>query len=273
MTFKISIVTATLNRAEFLPRCIESVAAQSHPDKEHIVIDGGSTDGTVELLTDYARRYPHLRFISEKDNGLSQAFNRGLALATGDVIGVIGDDDFYQPGALEVVAQEFACHPEAGLVSGSCAHSRNDGSIWLTQQASFSSRRDLIEWWRYWGNAVVIPAPSTFIRRRVIEAVGGFEEADRYAMDYHHWIKSTEKFRVTTVDRLFATFRNDEGTISFSRNRQQQAEMLAISKRYWGSPLGPDFYRFLFSYWRYYKCRDLRGRVKRKLRRVLAFRR
>src|ERR1041384_4730057 len=104
MTLKISVVTATLNRREFLPRCIEGVARQSHPDKEHVIIDGGSTDGTVEFLKSVAEKYPHIKWISEKDNGVSSALNKGLALASGDIIGVNGDDDFYKPGTFDIIA-------------------------------------------------------------------------------------------------------------------------------------------------------------------------
>src|SRR5687767_3497055 len=91
---RISIITATLNRREFLPRCIEAVARQSYPNKEHVIVDGGSTDGTVEILESYAKKYSHIKWISEPDNGISSALNKGMGIATGQIIGVNGDDDF-----------------------------------------------------------------------------------------------------------------------------------------------------------------------------------
>ena len=249
MSFKISIITATRNRRDYLPRCIESVANQSHPHKEHIIIDGGSTDGTVEVIESYAAKYPHIRWISERDDGISDAFNKGLALATGDAVGIIGDDDLYLPGALAIVAAEFERDAEAGMVAGGCEIVREDGSVWMRQRASFTSRADLIRCWKYWGNRVTLPAPSTFIRKRVIDTVGGFDTADRYAMDYRHWIKITEKFpQIRIVDQVLARFRYDEGTISSSSAKAQWDETLAISREYWGARTDANYYRMALAY-------------------------
>lgn len=256
---KISIVTATFNRKEFLPRCIEGVANQSYPLKEHLIIDGGSTDGTVELLKSYAEKYPHIKWISEKDNGISNAMNKGLAMATGDAVGVIGDDDSYLPDAFAVVAAEFSADHEAGLVAGGCDFMRNDGSVWMSQKASFTSRRDLIQCWRTWGSTVTLPAPSTFIRKTAIDLVGGFHETDRYAMDYRHWIEITDKFpKVKTVDVVLARFRCDHGNVSFSSNAEQWSETIRISKEYWGPKWTPTYYQMLWSYLYHYKWADLR---------------
>jgi len=255
MKSKFSIVTATLNRHDYLPRCIEGVAGQNYPDKEHLIIDGGSSDGTIELLQDYQKKYPHIKWISEPDNGISSALNKGLAMATGEIIGVNGDDDFYEPGALDLVAREFDQDPSVGVVSGNCDHIRNDGTVWFTVKAGFTNRRDLIEYWRHWGRSTFLPAPSTFFRKVVVDTVGGFDEADRYAMDYHHWIKITEKFSVKTIDQVLAKFRCDEGTISFSRNAEQLAEAYSISSRYWGSKFSGSYYRMAFSYFEYHKLR------------------
>jgi glycosyltransferase involved in cell wall biosynthesis len=247
---KISIVTATLNRKDYLPRCIEGVAGQSYLNKEHIIVDGGSNDGTVELLKSYAQKYSHVRWLSEKDNGISSALNKAMAMASGEIIGVNGDDDFYVPGVFEIVAAEFERDPGLGVVAGNCDHINNDNELMMTGKAGFTSRRDLIEFWRHWGRAVFLPAPSTFFRKDVVARVGGFDEADRYAMDYHHWIKITKEFRVKAIDRVFAKFRCDEGTVSFSRNREQLAEMYEISQKYWGSKASLSYYRMFFSYFR-----------------------
>jgi glycosyltransferase involved in cell wall biosynthesis len=257
MALKISIITATFNRKNFLPRCIEGVARQSYPLKEHIIIDGGSTDGTITLLKTYAKKYPHIKWISEKDNGISSALNKGLAMATGDVIGVNGDDDFYEPGAFEIVATEFQKNTSVGVISGNCQHIRNDGTCFLTSKAAFTNRRDLIEYWRDWASTSFLPAPSTFFRKNVVDLVGGFDEADRYAMDYHHWIKITEKFDVKLVDKVLANFRDDEGTITHSQKQKQLAEAYAISKRYWGSKSSFSYYRMAYSYYEYHKLSPL----------------
>ena len=249
MSFKISIITATRNRRAYLPRCIESVVSQSHPHKEHIIIDGGSTDGTLDIIESYAAKHPYIRWISEKDDGISDALNKGLALATGDAIGIIGDDDCYLPEALAIAAAEFERDAEAGMVAGGCEVVREDGSVWMRQQASFTNRDDLIRCWKYWGNRVTLPAPSTFIRKRVIDTVGGFDTADRYAMDYRHWIKITEQFpHVKIVDQMLARFRFDEGTISSSSAQAQWDETLAISREFWGATASLSYYRMALAY-------------------------
>lgn len=260
---KISVITATMNRRDFLPRCIESIAAQNYPNKEHIIVDGGSTDGSVKVIQEYAAKYQHIHWISEKDDGLSQAFNKGLALVTGDIIGVLGDDDYYLPGALERVAAEFNDYPHAGIVSGSCDQVHNDGSLWISLKACFTSHDELIQCWRYWGRPVMLPAPSSFIARQAFHDVGGFDESDKYAMDYRQWIKITGKFPVQTIDQTLAVFRCDEGTISFSANRKQWAETLAISRDYWGRPFSRSWIRFVFSYLRYYQWQRILNKLNR----------
>src|SRR5258708_7505317 len=149
MNFKLTAVTATLNRETFLPRCIESVASQSYPHKEHIIIDGGSDDGTISLLKSYAEKYPHIRWRSEKDSGISSALNKGLAMATGDAIGVIGDDDFYVPEAFSIIASEFERAADVSVVAGNIDIIGNDNLLKSTQRASYTNRRDLIQCWRH----------------------------------------------------------------------------------------------------------------------------
>jgi glycosyltransferase involved in cell wall biosynthesis len=266
MSIKISIVTATFNRKHYLPRCLDGVGQQTYPHKEHIIIDGGSTDGTIEFLADYARKFPHVRWISEPDNGISSALNKGLALAQGDVIGVNGDDDFYEPGAFAAVAKAFEQNPTVGIVSGNCNRVRNDDTLAGVLTAGFTRRRELIEYWNHWCEDVMLPAPSTFFKKEVIGVVGGFDENDRYAMDYHHWIKITEKFKVKIIDQTLANFRIDEGSVSFSQGQAQLDEVYRISRKYWGSLVNPDFYLLSFSYFKHFKWPPLRDRIRNSIK-------
>lgn len=114
MTPHISIVTPCLNRAGMIADAVESVLAQGFERFEHIVIDGGSTDGTLDVL----RRYPHLRVVSEPDKGIYDGLNKGLALAGGDIIGHLNSDDVYEPGAFAAVVEAFAADPALEQVSG-----------------------------------------------------------------------------------------------------------------------------------------------------------
>src|SRR5207302_1511508 len=108
--------------------------------------------------------------------------------------GIIGDDDSYAPEVFAIVAAEFEKSETLAIVTGNCEFVDNNGQVTATQRAGFTSRHDLIQCWRYWGKRVAIAAPSTFIRKSVIDKIGGFEESDRYAMDYRHWINITERF-------------------------------------------------------------------------------
>jgi glycosyltransferase involved in cell wall biosynthesis len=113
---KISIITASFNRKEFIGAAIESVLAQKYSAFEHWVIDGGSSDGTLELL----KQYPHLKVHSEPDRGVYDAWNKGIERATGDFITILNSDDVYAPGAFHSCAQMIANSPSAPVISGGC---------------------------------------------------------------------------------------------------------------------------------------------------------
>jgi glycosyltransferase involved in cell wall biosynthesis len=120
---KISILTPAFNAGQYLERAIQSVLDQQDPDFEHIVVDGGSSDGTQETL----RRHGHVRWISESDRGQSHAMNKAYALSSGDLIAFLNADDWYEPGVFAHVRAQFEEHPEAGLVIGNL-YDRRDGS-------------------------------------------------------------------------------------------------------------------------------------------------
>ena len=111
---KISVITATLNRKEFIGAAIQSVVAQNYPDFEHWIIDGGSSDGTLKLL----KQYPHLRVLSESDCGVYDAWNKGIERASGDMVSILNSDDVYAPGAFHCCANIVATVPSVQVVSG-----------------------------------------------------------------------------------------------------------------------------------------------------------
>jgi glycosyltransferase involved in cell wall biosynthesis len=112
---KFTIITPSLNRAGMIETAIQSVLDQNYPEIEHIIMDGGSTDGTLVVL----KKYPHLRVVSEPDGGMYDAINKGLKLATGDFIGFLNTDDFYAEGAIQTAASIFAGDPEMDTLWGS----------------------------------------------------------------------------------------------------------------------------------------------------------
>src|SRR5579859_4115740 len=116
----LSVVTPVLNGEQFIEACIRSVAAQNYPALEHIVVDGLSSDRTCAIMQDLGREYPHLRLISERDQGQSDALNKGIRAARGEYIGILNVDDFYAPGTLLRVGDLIGSLPGPRLLVGNC---------------------------------------------------------------------------------------------------------------------------------------------------------
>lgn len=199
---KISIVTATFNSARTLPDCLDSVRRQTHPGIEHVVIDGGSTDGTRELLQ--SRRADFGVLVSEPDRGIYDALNKGWRLASGDVVGFLHSDDLY-PAAdvLEQVASAFA-DPAVHAVYGDLDYvGRDDTSRVIRRwRAGDFGPRSLRRGW-------MPPHPALFVRRSVYEQIGGFDLRFRISADYHSVLRmfSLPGFRAVYVPRVLVTMR------------------------------------------------------------------
>lgn len=222
----ISIVTPCLNARTTISETLASVRSQDFAAVEHIVIDGGSTDGTIELLAED----PRVRWISEPDRGLSHAFNKGVAMATGDVIGWLNADDVYLPGALEAVAEAFAAEPDREWATGRCAIIDATGAQIrapvVTYKSLFLRRYSL-------GLHLVqnfVAAPSTFVLRSVLDELGGLDERFKYSMDYDLWLKLGRRGPPARVDGTVAAFRMGEGSLSMS-GFERQFEEHALNAR------------------------------------------
>ena len=172
---KISIITITFNAAKYLEQTLASVADQKYPNLEYIVVDGGSTDNTLEIVQ--AHKGLITRWISEPDNGISDAFNKGIRMTTGEVIGIINADDYYHPGALATLAKEVRVHPDHDLYYGDAIHEQFDGSgIFHFRPMQDVSR---CVWKR-----MPVSHPATFVRKSAYEKFGLFDTRFRLAMDY-----------------------------------------------------------------------------------------
>lgn len=174
---RFSIVTPSYQQAAFLERTLESVAAQGWPDVEHIVVDGGSTDGSAEILERWSSRLHW--WVSEPDNGQSHAINKGLAHATGDIVAYINSDDFYLPGAFAAAAAVFERDPSARWVAGACRYEFPDGSLHTVWRPTLPvGPRGL--WVR---DTWYVPQTSSFWRRDVFEQLGVFRDDLHFTMD------------------------------------------------------------------------------------------
>lgn len=221
----ISIVTPCLNASATITKALDSVAQQGHP-VEHIVVDGGSTDGTIELVAQRA----DVTWISEPDSGLSDAVNKGIALASGDLIGWLNADDWYLPGAFDAVLSAAHTRPEAPWITGQCVIVDEDGkeirrgvsrykNFWL-RHYSFS---------RYLTNNF-ISCPATFIRSEAYRSAGGYDLDHQYSMDYDMFLRVARLGDPAIVHRPLATFSMVEGTKSMSGFETQFREHFQIAR-------------------------------------------
>jgi glycosyltransferase involved in cell wall biosynthesis len=204
---RISIVTPTYQQASTIRETIESVLGQDHADLEYWVLDAGSTDGTVEIL----RSYEHdarFHWISEPDQGQSDAINKGLARCTGEIFNWINSDDYLEPGALRRVAETFEKFPRAEIVSGWTAEFRDKfpAEEWFNKiqlQLRETTEQSI--------PVGVFCQPSTFWRTEIVRALGGIDRSLHYVMDWNLWVRYLARYgqqNVVRMDDLLAHFRH-----------------------------------------------------------------
>jgi glycosyltransferase involved in cell wall biosynthesis len=230
-----SIVTPCLNGEATIAQALESVRAQEYGDVEHIVVDGGSTDATMEIV---AAAGPQVRAISEPDNGLSDAMNKGVAMARNDVIGWLNADDLYLPGALRRVADAFERHPQAIWATGHCLIIDGDGRE--IRRGVTRYKNALLRRWSFqlFLTQNFVSSPATFVRRDALLDLGGFEERFRYSMDYDLWLKLGRRAAPIVIEAPIACFRMVEGSLSMTGfERQFHEHMLNAREHGRGHPL------------------------------------
>ena len=182
---RVSIITACLNRHTALPTALESVRVQTHADVEHVIVDGGSTDGTVNLICGWAVKVgPRVRWISEPDQGLYDALNKGIRMATGEIVGVLHADDFYaDPDVLSKVAALF----ESSGTDVVYADVRFVSAADLTRKIRYISGRHFRPWMMRYG--FMPPHPSIFCRRALFEKLGYYRTDYRISADHELMIR------------------------------------------------------------------------------------
>lgn len=196
----VSIITPSYNHERFIKQTIESILMQDYPNIEHIVVDGGSTDGTLSILQSYARLGNRFRFVSEKDRGQSHAINKGLAMAKGEIIGWLNSDDTYQPGAVRKAVHALQQHTECGMVQGKCYTINEHSHVTSALQATPADYSKLY-------HGCVICQPAAFIRKSIFEQVGGVDEGLNFCMDYDLWIRIAKHHSIAYVDDFLANAR------------------------------------------------------------------
>ncbi|MCK4664382.1 MAG: glycosyltransferase [Bacteroidales bacterium] len=222
MTLKISIITPTFNAEKYLEDTIKSVQMQEYTNVEHIVVDGGSTDSTIEIL----KKYSHLKWVSEKDNGQSDAMNKGFALSSGDIIGYLNADDYYNPNVFNTIIRYF--NKGAFFVQGKIKVEREDKSFTINNaQTTFQG---LIRHWE--PNAFCVNPVGYFYRREVQQKVGGFDVNNHFSMDLQFLIGIAKLYSITKIneDIILGVFRYYEQT---KTSKDQSKSDLWCPKTFW----------------------------------------
>lgn len=207
----ISVITPVYNGARFIESCLQCVIDQNCPGVEHIVIDGGSSDATPAILMAYAERHRHIRWISEKDRGQSDAMNKGISLAKGDIIGVLNVDDFYEPGALQRVAELFQTLLEPSLLVGNCNMWGDDGKLLDVNKPSHLKLADLLI-----GDEARYPFPVNasqyFYHRSLHDTMGMYDIEEQFALDIDFLLRAIPHAHVSYIDEVLGNYRLIKGT-------------------------------------------------------------
>jgi len=201
---KISIVTPSFNQGRYLQDTLDSIRTQHDADIEHLVIDGGSTDETVTLLqASTGPEWQHLRWVSEPDGGCTQGLNKGIRLATGDVIAWLNSDDRYRSGCFEAVRKAFEQHPETDILYGDFTFIDSDGGhLRIRREIEFSP---LV---LFYHRICSVPSTSTFFRRRIFDEGNFFDESLQFGMDYEFFVRLANRgYRFKHIRSLMADFR------------------------------------------------------------------
>jgi Glycosyl transferase family 2 len=237
---KVSIITPSLNQARFLEQTIQSVLDQRYPNLEYVVIDGGSMDGSIDIIKKHAGSLAY--WVSEPDRGQADALNRGMARATGDILAWINSDDFYYPGAIDGAVAAFSANPDLGFVYGR-GNRVNDAAAVITE---FSSTRpfDL--------DALVhgvdyILQPTTFMRRQALHEAGPFDESLHYTFDWDMWMRLGRRFPAAMIDRMIAASREYASTKTASGGFRRTEEIRQLIQRHTGRELSVGYLNYLMS--------------------------
>ncbi len=242
----ISIVTPTFNCAKYLRACIESVLEQRYPNIEHIIADGASTDDTLALL----KRYPHVKWLSEPDDGEAEALNKALRLSRGDIINWLNADDTYVGSTvLHTIADQFAAHPSADVLYGKCAIINEAGDVvdWSVPRSPLSLPM-LMRWFDH----LHLMQPSIFYRRSVAKKVGDYREDLFFSIDLDYWLRTAAAgFNFQFIDRTLSQSRLErEGAKSKNPRIIQEKNWQEIAAPY--AALLPPGERLTF--WEDYYC-------------------
>lgn len=218
---KISIITPSYNQRMFIGETIRSVQEQDHDEIEHIVVDGGSTDGTVAIL----KTFPHLRWVSEKDSGQSEALNKGFRMATGDIVAWLNSDDWYERNILGDVGRYFSEHPDCAILYGDITFVDKAG------KRMYSIAGDTLSYDRLVACPDSVRQPSFFWRRSLLDEHGGVDQNLHLVMDFDLFLRIGRGRRFHHLPRNVSYYRCYDENKSLSLARLQVQEMYRVYRK------------------------------------------
>ena len=219
----VSIVTPSFNQARFLESTIHSVLSQSYPRLEYIIVDGGSTDGSSDIIRKYSNKLAW--WVSEKDQGQTEAINKGFAYAKGDILAWLNSDDTYLPGAVASAVQFFRDDSQLGLVYGDANFINEAGQVIGKFHAAQTNLHLLRQGY------VHIPQQASFFRGDLWRAVGPLDPSFYFAMDYDLWVRISARSQVKYVPQTWANFRLHTAGKTISADDRCWPEMLRVHYR------------------------------------------
>lgn len=230
---KISIVMPCFNSVDWIERSIRSVIEQDYKNIELFIKDGGSSDGTLEIIRHYAKKYPHfIRWVSVKDKGQADAINIGMKKVNGDILTHLNADDVYKKGALRLVAEYFMKHPNVLWAYGKAdIINANDKEIrrWITIYKNFWLKN-------YSYNTLLvlnyISQMACFWRKEAAKEIGEFDVNQHFVIDYDYWLRLGKKYKAAVINEYLSSFRitySNKSTIGFVK---QFRDEFNVAKRY-----------------------------------------
>ncbi len=218
----ISIVTPSFNQGEFIEQTIISVLNQNYANFEHIIIDGGSNDNTIEIL----KKYNHLKWVSEKDRGQSNAINKGFSIASGDIFAWLNSDDYYEKNIFLSIMDFFSMNPECDFLYGDITY------VDERCRTLFKIKGEEINFYNLLNNPDLIRQPSFFWRREKFFEFGGVDESLNLVMDFDLFLKFTKLRTPGYIGKNLSYYRMYDKTKTVVNRRKQAFEIYKVIKKH-----------------------------------------
>ena len=216
----VTVITPSYNQAEFLEDTIQSVLRQDYPNLEYMIVDGGSTDGSVEIIRKYADKLAW--WVSEKDSGQAEAINKGFTRASGELVAWLNSDDLFQPGMISTSVEAFQAHPEAGLVYGDVLSIDGAGKPINLMTFAPYTLKDLMAF-------KFISQPGMMMRRAILNQAGFLDESYHYLLDHELWLRMARLAGMVYLPRQQAVARFHAAAKNLSQTAKYGGEALRLA--------------------------------------------